>query len=34
LPAGSLTQIQWQVVALETAPTPFNFCIENLTVVQ
>jgi hypothetical protein len=34
LPAGTALQaIQWQVATVLDATTPFDFCIENLTVI-
>jgi len=32
-PAALLQSLQWQVVTVATAATPFNFCIENLTAI-
>jgi hypothetical protein len=28
---AQLGALQWQIATVEAAPTPFNFCIENLT---
>jgi hypothetical protein len=28
-----LASIKWQVATVTTAPTPFNFCIENLKAI-
>jgi len=32
-PTALLRSLQWQVSTVETAATPFNFCIENLTAI-
>jgi hypothetical protein len=30
---AQLQALQWQVATVDTAPTPFNYCIENLTAL-
>jgi hypothetical protein len=32
-PTAPLHDIQWQIATVAGAPTPFNFCIENLTPI-
>jgi hypothetical protein len=32
-PTATLQSIQWQVVTVVDEPTPFDFCIENLTAL-